>query len=162
MSSFLGHDISGNYPPGAGDQTGWYPFTSPCQTSTTTNMGGTFNASNGTLGTGAFTGAPKTIDGHTLKVGDRVLLKNQTTATQNGVYIVTTVGASTTAMERDDSFGTDQQINQNIYTRVLGGSTNVGKAYIHALGSSRLVLNTDNITYSEANPPKKPYVQQRA
>ena len=34
-----------------------------------------------------------TIDGQSLTVGDRVLIKNQATALQNGIYTVTTVGA---------------------------------------------------------------------
>jgi hypothetical protein len=38
------------------------------------------------------TGAPNTIDGVTLTVGARVLVKNQTTPAQNGIYTVTTVG----------------------------------------------------------------------
>lgn len=37
-------------------------------------------------------GAPSTLDGKTLVVGDRILVKNQTTAAQNGIYTVTTVG----------------------------------------------------------------------
>ena len=37
-------------------------------------------------------GAPSTLDGITLVLGDRVLVKNQTTAAQNGIYTVTTLG----------------------------------------------------------------------
>lgn len=38
------------------------------------------------------TGAPSTVDGKALAVGDRILVKNQTTQSQNGIYTVTTVG----------------------------------------------------------------------
>lgn len=38
------------------------------------------------------TGAPNIVDGVTLVVGDRVLLKDQSTGAQNGIYTVTTVG----------------------------------------------------------------------
>lgn len=38
------------------------------------------------------TGAPNTLDAVTLVQGDRILVKDQTTATQNGIYVVTTLG----------------------------------------------------------------------
>lgn len=38
------------------------------------------------------TGAPSTLDGISLTAGMRILIKNQTTASQNGIYTVTTVG----------------------------------------------------------------------
>lgn len=37
-------------------------------------------------------GAPNTLDGVTLVAGDRILVKDQTTASQNGLYVVTTLG----------------------------------------------------------------------
>jgi len=38
------------------------------------------------------TGAPNTLDGVTLAQADRVLVKDQTTQAQNGIYIITTLG----------------------------------------------------------------------
>jgi hypothetical protein len=38
------------------------------------------------------TGAPNTLDGVTLAANDRILVKDQTTATGNGIYTVTTLG----------------------------------------------------------------------
>lgn len=46
---------------------------------------------NGTLAT-AFANT-SVVDGVTLATGDKILLKNQTTATENGVYIVAASGA---------------------------------------------------------------------
>ena len=37
-------------------------------------------------------GAPNSVDGVNLTVGDRVLVTGQSTASQNGLYQVTTVG----------------------------------------------------------------------
>jgi len=37
-------------------------------------------------------GAPNTLDGVTLAANDRVLVKDQTTTNQNGIYVVTTLG----------------------------------------------------------------------
>lgn len=38
------------------------------------------------------TGAPNVLDGVTLAVNDRILVKDQTTTSQNGIYVVTTLG----------------------------------------------------------------------
>lgn len=37
-------------------------------------------------------GAPNTLDGVTIAVNDRILVKDQTTGSQNGIYVVTTLG----------------------------------------------------------------------
>ena len=46
--------------------------------------------------------APQTIDGVSVVAGDRVLVKDQTTASQNGIYIVA-AGAWTRATDADAS-----------------------------------------------------------
>jgi len=38
-------------------------------------------------------GAPSTLDGVALSVNDRILVKDQTTGSQNGIYVVTTLGS---------------------------------------------------------------------
>ena len=67
---------------------------------TTANLTATYN--NGTAGVGATLTNSGTLaafasDGITNTVGDRVLVKNQTTAAQNGIYTVTTVGSASVA-----------------------------------------------------------------
>jgi hypothetical protein len=67
---------------------------------TTANLTATY--SNGTSGVGATltnsgTLAAFSSDGITNSVGDRVLVKNQTTAAQNGIYTVTTAGSVSVA-----------------------------------------------------------------
>jgi hypothetical protein len=69
---------------------------------TTANLTATYVA--GTTGTDGGTGVgatltitatgTTTIDGRVLVLNDRVLVKNQTTATQNGIYTVTTAGTT--------------------------------------------------------------------
>ena len=63
---------------------------------TTQNLAATYD--NGTSGDGATLTASGNgvlaIDGQNPSVGDRVLVKNQTTANQNGIYVVTNAGAS--------------------------------------------------------------------
>ena len=59
---------------------------------TTANLAGsTYNNGNGTL-TASSNGAIS-VDGVTLSVNDRVLVKDQTTQTQNGFYKVTATGS---------------------------------------------------------------------
>lgn len=54
---------------------------------------------NGALGTAYANG--QVIDGVTLATGDRILIKNQTTATENGIYTVNAAGAPTRATDSD-------------------------------------------------------------
>jgi hypothetical protein len=71
---------------------------------TTTNLAAVYATGTTTLDGGAGAGATLTasanaalvIDNVTLVVGDRVLVKNQTTQTQNGIYVVTTTGSGST------------------------------------------------------------------
>lgn len=56
--------------------------------------------------------APQTIDGIALVAGDRVLVKNQTTASQNGVYLVA-AGTWTRALDANAS------------ARIAGGTVNI-------------------------------------
>ena len=56
---------------------------------------------NGTLATAFANG--QVIDGITLATGDRILIKNQTTQTENGIYTVNASGAPTRATDLDAS-----------------------------------------------------------
>ena len=70
-----------------------------CRLATTADLSATYN--NGTLGVGATltatSGGALSIDSVTPNVADRILVKDQTDASENGIYVVTTVGASETA-----------------------------------------------------------------
>jgi hypothetical protein len=64
-----------------------------------------------------------TIDGYTVTAGQRVLVKNQTSAQYNGVYVAA-VGTWSRATDTD----TYAEL-QNIYLFVTNGSTNAGTAW---------------------------------
>ncbi len=72
------------------------------EAATTANLAYTYVAgsagADGGTGVGATLTNPSigiiTIDGHATILGDRILFKNQTTALQNGIYVVTTVGTA--------------------------------------------------------------------
>lgn len=69
----------------------------------------------------------QTIDGVALAVGDRVLVKNQTLGTQNGLYVVA-AGAWTRTSDFDGSPSTE--VTSGAYVFVTGGSTNGQKGFI--------------------------------
>jgi phage-related tail fiber protein len=53
----------------------------------------------GTLATSFASG--QVVDGITLTTGDRILIKNQSTGSENGIYVVNTTGAPTRATDAD-------------------------------------------------------------
>ena len=70
-----------------------------CKLATTANLTATYN--NGTAGVGATltnsgTQGTLTLDSTAANLNDRVLVKDQTDATQNGIYTVTNVGGAST------------------------------------------------------------------
>ena len=116
---------------------------------------------NGTSGVGATLTATAngalTIDTGTVEVGDSVLVKNQATATQNGVYSVTATGAVdavwvlTRRTDSDNNPAGEVQEGDAIF--VIGGSVNINCGFIlsgTASGSNdTIVFGTDNLVYSQ-------------
>jgi hypothetical protein len=91
---------------------------------------------NGTLAT-AFANA-QTIDGVALATGNRILIKDQTTQTENGIYIVT-AGAPTRATDADSS----AELN-GAAVYITSGTVNSERSYTQTtdaptIGSSNIV-----------------------
>lgn len=78
---------------------------------------------NGTLATAFANG--QTIDGVVLATGNRILLKDQSTGSQNGIYIVAASGAPTRATDADT--GTEL-VSAAVF--VEQGTTNAEKAFV--------------------------------
>ncbi len=86
-----------------------------------TISGGSVTYDNGTAGVGAtltLGSAITIIDGHTLTVGDRILVKNESTAAYNGIYSYT----SSTLLTRADDFNTAAEIHGGDFVFVENGS----------------------------------------
>jgi hypothetical protein len=66
------------------------------------------------------------IDGVTLTNGDRVLLKNQSTGSENGIYVFNGSGS---AMTRATDFNSSTNVTTGAATLVEEGSTNAGTAW---------------------------------
>ena len=122
------------------------------------NLAGTYN--NGTSGVGATitkasNGSIGTIDGATVVVGSRILLKSQTDSRQNGIYTVTAVGSAsapwvvTRATDADNSLTGEMLYGDFCF--VMGGAVNAGYGYINNSTANPIVLGTDNVTYTAFN-----------
>tara|TARA_A100001015_G_scaffold313784_1_gene421823 strand:- start:10109 stop:12457 length:2349 start_codon:yes stop_codon:yes gene_type:complete len=74
-----------------------------CAAATTADLSGTYN--NGTSGVGATititADSIAVLDGVTLQVGDRILVKNQTNLVENGIYTYTNTSTLTRATDAD-------------------------------------------------------------
>jgi hypothetical protein len=79
---------------------------------------------NGTLATAYANG--QTIDGVTLATGNRILIKNQTTAAENGIYTVNASGAPTRATDAD----TGTELAPGTTVAVAEGTVNADKSYM--------------------------------
>jgi len=95
---------------------------------------------------GRFTSAPTSIDGVSLNIGNRVLVKEQTDAKQNGIYVYDAVSQLTRSADMDGT--PSSEVSAGNYTLVTAGTNNSGKGFV-VLGEGTLTLNTDDINWSE-------------
>ena len=104
-----------------------------CRLGTTANLSATY--SNGTAGVGATLTASSngalSLDGSTPSVADRILVKNQTSASENGIYTVTTVGDGSTAFVLTRATPEDQpsELSGGAFVFVEEGSLNANNGY---------------------------------
>jgi hypothetical protein len=87
-----------------------------------------------------------TIDGVTLVTGDRVLVKDQTTGSQNGLY---TVVASGTA-SRDTEYDTIAELSGQMVV-VNQGTVNDNKIFLCTTNNTA-TLDSDTITFTQITP----------
>ena len=105
---------------------------------TTGNLAGTYNNSGQTL-TANSNGAIQ-VDGVSLSVSNRVLLKDQSDGTQNGIYTVTTVGDGSNpfVLTRALDFNTNNEIGAGSFMFVESGTANAGKSFIQSTSGPTL------------------------
>lgn len=116
---------------------------------TTANLGATYNNSAGTL-TNSGTQAALSIDGVTLLVTERVLVKNQSTAAQNGFYKVTTVGDGSTnwVLTRTPDADAASELTAGAFTFAEEGTANGDNGYVLATDGA-VTLGTTAITFEQ-------------
>ena len=113
---------------------------------------------NGTSGVGATltkstNGAIGSIDGYALSIGDRVLVKNQASALQNGIYEVTTLGSGSVpfVLTRPIDADTNTEIKYGRFVFVQNGTLNGGFGFINTSPTNPIAIGTDDITYTTFN-----------
>ena len=105
-----------------------------CRAGTTADLSATYN--NGSSGVGATLTASSNgaivIDGVSLSVNDRVLVKNQTTAAENGIYVVSTQGDGSTAFVLTRATPEDQpsELSGGAFVFVEEGTANADNGYV--------------------------------
>ena len=87
-----------------------------------------------------------TIDGVTLATGDRVLVKDQSTGSQNGLYTVVVSGTAS----RDTEYDTIAELSGQMVV-VNQGSTNDNKIFLCTTNNTAS-LGSDTITFTQVTP----------
>lgn len=76
-------------------------------------------------------GAPTTLDGLTLVANDRILVKDQTTTTENGIYFVQTLGSGANGTwARTTDADTGAKLAHGSYIFIQAGTTNGGSSWV--------------------------------
>jgi len=119
---------------------------------TTADLGFTF-VDNGGVGDTLTAGAPGTtaIDTITLADGDRVLVKDESDAKQNGIYIASdTDGGSATILTRatDQDGSPSNEVSAGNFTFVETGTTNDSTGWV-VIGDGVLTINTDDVNWAK-------------
>ncbi len=85
-----------------------------------------------------------TVDGVSLDNGDRVLVKNQTTASQNGIYTVVTGGAWIRATDADS----DAEVTPGLFVFVEEGTVNADTGWVLS-NNGAVVVGTTALTFTQ-------------
>ena len=122
------------------------------------NLSSVYN--NGTAGVGATltnnsTQVALVVDGVTTNTSDRILIYNQTDATQNGVYVVTDVGSGATnwvltrAADADTyATNTTDSLDEGSYFLITDGDTGAGESYVcNTIGT--ITFGTTDINFAQ-------------
>lgn len=92
-----------------------------------------------------------TIDGQTVNVSDRVLIKNQSSSLQNGIYTVTSIGAvgnqTSFVFTRATDNDTVPEIEQGDLVYVVAGTANGGQGWVET--AIVTTVGTSAITWSQ-------------
>tara|TARA_B100001750_G_scaffold75985_1_gene60376 strand:+ start:795 stop:2387 length:1593 start_codon:yes stop_codon:yes gene_type:complete len=120
---------------------------------TTANLNTTYN--NGTAGVGATltnngAKAAINIDGVALSANDRVLVKDQTGNTANGIYTVTDIGSGSTnwVLTRSTDTDTAAELNSGVFFFCEGGTTNADNGYVMTQDSA-ITFGTTHIIFAQ-------------
>jgi len=112
----------------------------PCRVATTASI---------TISTALNNG--DTIDGVTLATGDRVLVKDQSTGSQNGIYVVGVTPIRAFDMDQDLTTAVAAEEIAGAFVYVIAGTANAGKVF-HTTNVPGGTLGSTTITWAEFTP----------
>lgn len=119
-------------------------------------LAGTPTYANGSAGVGATltelgTGA-LSVDSNAPAAGDRVLVKDQASGFQNGIYVVTATGSGIASyiLTRVSDYNTPTEITPGMTTYVISGTANTDTTWAVSY-TPPLVIGTNNLVYTEAS-----------
>ena len=88
-----------------------------------------------------------TIDGVTLVTGDRVLVKNQGTASENGIYVATATGAASRSSDANGTADTGE-LKSGTFTFVEEGTVNSDKGFVVSTNGT-ITVDTTGIAWTQ-------------
>ncbi len=88
----------------------------------------------------------QTVDGISLSAGDRVLVKNQTTASQNGIYVVVDGDNWTRATDANSN----DDVTSGMFTFVEEGTSNSDAGFV-LVTNNPITLGTTNLSFTQFN-----------
>jgi hypothetical protein len=83
------------------------------------------------------------LDGVTLATGNRILVKNQSTTSENGIYVVQASGQPTRAAD----FDTAAEVDSGDFVFVYSGTTNASTGWVQT--NKPATIGTDPITFTQ-------------
>lgn len=84
------------------------------------------------------------IDNHQLQAGDRVLVKDQVTASENGIYVAVVSGAASRATDADSS----AEVTSGMFTFVTNGDTYGDTGWVLTTNNP-ITLGTTGLTFAQ-------------
>tara|TARA_B100000686_G_scaffold186868_1_gene193563 strand:- start:6235 stop:8358 length:2124 start_codon:yes stop_codon:yes gene_type:complete len=114
----------------------------------TANIAGTYNNGAGTITAGS--NGALTVDGVATALNDRILLKDQTDSTENGIYKVSTLGTGSAAyvLTRTPDADAASEITGGAFVFVEKGTANADNGYVFTHDGTP-TLGTTNITVAQ-------------
>jgi len=92
----------------------------------------------------SLTNSTTSIDGVTLADGDRVLVKDQSTASENGIYVVSTTGNWARSSDADS----DAEVTAGLFTFVAEGAVNGDTGWVLTTNDT-ITLNTTDLAFAK-------------
>lgn len=122
---------------------------SPVRVATTDQLDSTYVTNSNSL-FGNTTGEPLVIDGITINLNDRVLVKNQLDQIENGIYVLINEGNDSTPwhLQRSGDADAAEEIEGGSFTFIQEGITNAENGYV-ATHDGIPTLNSDLIIFEQ-------------